>query len=66
MSEPYWVGKAVNDTESELTRSQEDSLGETERLQIEVYRMGRQCAGYDFAIYLERLRIEIKSGSRQS
>ena len=34
MSEPDWVGYVSDDIESELTRSQEDSLGETERQRI--------------------------------
>jgi hypothetical protein len=33
-SEPNWVGYTKNNTESELIRSQEDSLWITERLQI--------------------------------
>ena len=36
MSEPNWVGYVSDDIESELTRSQEDSLGETERQRIVV------------------------------
>jgi len=34
VSEPDWVGYVSDDIESELTRSQEDSLGETERQRI--------------------------------
>jgi len=37
VSEPNWVEYVRNDTESELARSQEDSLGITGRLQIQGY-----------------------------
>jgi hypothetical protein len=36
VSEPNWVGYVSDDIESELTRSQQDSLGETERQRIEI------------------------------
>jgi hypothetical protein len=37
VSEPSWVGKVVNDTERELPRSQDDSLGIAERLEMNTF-----------------------------
>ena len=36
VSEPSWVGKVVNDTERELPRSQDDSLGIAEQLETNI------------------------------